>query len=50
VLYLDDIVSRIEDADVPEALTRIARDQASLEAAYLTTSRIGQLSLADYLR
>jgi flagellar hook-associated protein 3 FlgL len=49
-LYLADIVSRIEDADVPEALTRIARDQAALEAAYLTTSRLGQLSLADYLR
>lgn len=50
VLYLDDIVTRIEDADVPQTVARLARDQASLEAAYLTTSRLSQLSLADYLR
>lgn len=50
VLYLDDIITRIEDADIPQTLTQVARDQAALEAAYLTTSRLGQLSLADYLR
>lgn len=50
VVYLDEIVSRIEDTDIPQALTRLAKDQASLEAAYLTTTRIGQLSLADFLR
>jgi flagellar hook-associated protein 3 FlgL len=50
VLYLDDIVTRIEDADVPQTLAQLAQDQAALEAAYLTTSRLGQLSLADYLR
>ncbi len=48
--YLDDIVSRIEDADVPQTMSRLAQDQANLEAAYLTTSRLSQLSLADYLR
>jgi hypothetical protein len=31
-------------------MTRLAQDQANLEAAYLTTSRLSQLSLADYLR
>jgi flagellin-like hook-associated protein FlgL len=50
VLYLDDIVTRIEDADVPQTLAQLAQDQAAIEAAYLTTSRLGQLSLADYLR
>jgi flagellar hook-associated protein 3 FlgL len=50
ILYLDDIVSRIEDVDIPMTMTRIANDQASLEAAYLTTGRLSQLSLADYLR
>lgn len=48
--YLGDIVSRIEDADVPQTMTQLAQDQANLEAAYLTTSRLSQLSLADYLR
>jgi flagellar hook-associated protein 3 FlgL len=48
--YLDDIVSRIEDADVPQTMTQLAQDQANLEAAYLTTSRLSQLTLADYLR
>jgi flagellar hook-associated protein 3 FlgL len=50
ILYLDGIVSRIEDVDIPMTMTRIANDQASLEAAYLTTGRLSQLSLADYLR
>ena len=49
-LYLDELATRIEDVDLPETLARIAQDQAGLEAAYLTTSRISQLSLADYLR
>jgi len=49
-LYLDELVSTIEDADVPTAMTRIAQDTASLEAAYLTIARLSQLSLADYLR
>ncbi len=49
-LYLDEVVTRIEDVDLPETLARIAQDQAGLEAAYLTTGRISQLSLADYLR
>lgn len=49
-VYLGEVASRIEDADLPEALARIAQDQAGLEATYLTTSRLGQLSLADYLR
>jgi flagellar hook-associated protein 3 FlgL len=49
-VYLGELVARIEDVNLPETLARNAQDQAGLEAAYLTTSRIGQLSLADYLR
>lgn len=49
-VYLGEVVSGIEDVDLPTTLTRIAQDQAGLEAAYLTTSRLGQLSLADFLR
>ena len=45
-----EIVSRIEDTDLPTALTRLASDQASLEATDLVTGRLTSLSLADYLR
>jgi flagellar hook-associated protein 3 FlgL len=50
ILYLDELTSTIEDTDLPAAVSRISRDSASLEAAYLTISRLNQLSLADYLR
>lgn len=50
ILYLDGIVSGIEDTDVPEVMTRLAQGQASLEAAYAVTGRLAALSLADYLR
>lgn len=48
--YLGEIVGRIENADVPAAMARLAQDQTSLEAAYIATSRLSNLSLADYLR
>ena len=49
-LYLDEIVSRIQDTDVPSALTALSADQTNLEASYLTVGRLGALSLASYLR
>ncbi len=49
-VYLAEIVSEMEDVDLPEALSRLARDRTALEAAYLAVSRISQLSIADYLR
>ena len=50
VLYLDETIAGIEDTDLAEALTRIATDQAGLEAGYAITGRLASLSLADYLR
>jgi flagellar hook-associated protein 3 FlgL len=50
VLYLDEVTSSIEDVDLAAMLTRIASDQAGLEAAYTVTGRLASLSLADYLR
>jgi flagellar hook-associated protein 3 FlgL len=50
LLYLDEIVSGIEDADLAAVLTRIAADQAVLEAGYAVTGKLAGLSLADYLR
>ncbi len=48
--YLQEVVSRIEDTDVPEALTSLARDQMLLEAAFVTISRMARLTLSEYLR
>lgn len=50
LLYLDEVTSSIEDTDLAATLTRIANDQAGLEAAYAVTARLASLSLADYLR
>jgi flagellar hook-associated protein 3 FlgL len=50
LLYLDELVSGIEDTDLAAAVTRIAQDSATLEAAFLTISQMSKLSLADYLR
>jgi len=50
VLYLYETISGIEDTDLAEVMTRLAQDQASLEAAFLVTGRLAALSLADYLR
>ncbi|MCB2052839.1 MAG: hypothetical protein KDE35_01175 [Geminicoccaceae bacterium] len=48
--YLTQVVSRIEDTDLPSAMTRLAQDRTTLEAAYATIAQLGRLSLADYLR
>ncbi len=48
--YLDQVISRIQDTDVPTAMTQIAADSTNLQAAYLTISQLANLSLADYLR
>ncbi|MGD9508999.1 MAG: flagellin [Geminicoccaceae bacterium] len=50
VLYLDEVASSIEDVDLAATLTRIANDQAGLEATYMVTARLASLSLANYLR
>jgi flagellar hook-associated protein 3 FlgL len=49
-LYLQDIVSRIADTDVPATMAQISQDQVSLEASYAIMSRLSRLSLTDYLR
>lgn len=48
--YLGETVSRIEDTDLPSAIAQMSKDQMTIEAAYLTISRLNSLSLADYLR
>ncbi|MCB1971050.1 MAG: hypothetical protein KDG54_11645 [Geminicoccaceae bacterium] len=48
--YLGEIVSRIEDTDLPTVMTRLAQDRNTLEASYVAISQISQLSLADFIR
>jgi flagellar hook-associated protein 3 FlgL len=48
-LYLENRISEIEDIDVTEAITRLAKDQLLLESAMATIGRLNQLSLVDYL-
>lgn len=50
LVYLNENISDLVDVDVAEVMTRLASDQASLEATYLIAGRLNGLSLADYLR
>lgn len=50
LVYLDEMIASIAETDLAEAASRLARDQAALEATYLVVARLNQLSLADYLR
>jgi flagellar hook-associated protein 3 FlgL len=47
---LDDTVARLEKTDIPTAMADLATHEATLQASYLTVSRLAGLSLADYLR
>jgi len=44
-----DFVSKLEDVDVAEALTKLNQNQIALQASYQVTSQLNQLSLLDYL-
>lgn len=49
-LYLGELINGIEGVDLPQVVSRLAADQAALEASYLTIARLSQLSLTDFLR
>lgn len=49
-VYLGELLQGIEDADLPAVVSRLAEDQAALEASYLTIARLARLSLTDFLR
>lgn len=49
-LYMEEVVGDIEGVDLPMILSRIAHDQASLEASYMTIAKLSQLSLTDFIR
>lgn len=47
---LQQILSRYEDADLVEVITEMTQSETALEAALNVTSRVGRLSILDYLR
>jgi flagellar hook-associated protein 3 FlgL len=49
-IYAEETISQTESADPAATMTRIVADQVLLEASYSVTSRLAQLSLANYLR
>lgn len=50
VLFAEETIGEIENVDVADAITRLNDTQVTLEASYLTLSRLSQLSLLQYLR
>lgn len=46
---LQEIISRYEDADLAEVLTKMTQQEQALEAAMSVTGRISKLSILDYL-
>jgi flagellar hook-associated protein 3 FlgL len=48
-LFAEQVISDIGNVDVPETVTRINEAQVTLQASYLTISRLSQTSLLNYL-
>ncbi|GEM_PF-6885565 len=49
-LYIEGVVTEIENTDVAEAATHLADQRMILESSFLAISSLSQLSLANYLR
>lgn len=49
-VYLEEQISDIENVDVAEAVSRLARDQMAVEASMATVARLSRLSLVNFLR
>lgn len=49
-VYAEQVVSDIEDVDIAEVMTRLAADQTQLEASYMVSVRLSQVSLMNFLR
>ncbi len=50
VLYLENEINEIENADVTEVMTRLTADQTALEASFMTVARLASLNLGQFLR
>jgi flagellar hook-associated protein 3 FlgL len=49
-IQFEDTLSRLQDLDYAEAITKLTRQQMELQAAQQSFSKISQLSLFDYIR
>ena len=50
VVYTNEAINKIETTDVVAAVARLSNDQVQLEASYMLTARLSQLTLANFLR
>jgi flagellar hook-associated protein 3 FlgL len=48
-LFTEEAIGKIENVDVAEAVSRLTKDQVTLEASYLTVARLAELSLVRFL-
>ena len=49
-LRMKEALSRVEDVDYTEAITRMNKDMLALQAAQSSFAKISQLSLFNYIR
>ncbi len=50
VVYSGEAINQIETVDIAAAVARLSSDQVQLEASYMLTARLSQLTLANFLR
>ena len=50
IVFTNEEISQIEGVDVAAAVARLRIDQVHLEASYMLTARLSQLTLANFLR
>ena len=50
IVFTGEAINKIETVDVVAAVSRMSIDQVMLEASYMLTARLSQLSLANFLR
>ncbi len=50
IVFTGEAINKIETVDVAAAVARMSIDQVLLEASYMLTARLSQLSLANFLR
>ena len=50
IVFTNEAIDKIETVDVAAAVARMSIDQVQLEASYMLTARLSQLTLANFLR
>ncbi|MFT5488072.1 MAG: flagellin-like hook-associated protein FlgL, partial [Alphaproteobacteria bacterium] len=50
MLFASETIVDLENTDITFAITKLNETQTTLEASYMTLSRLGQISLLQFLR